>query len=157
MRIRDCHALKCLVNKTPHQAKHIFFGKVKLRWSFEEETIKKKKKACWGHHSNMQGHGICMGFTAMIVLPMNVFCFGVYSWKITSKLCFSHGYKPGLLRDLTRGLDEKLGESTRGLIDCLGFIGVFFFQTKNIVFELFFFVEKTWNDVISDKKINCFY
>jgi hypothetical protein len=48
------------------------------------------------------------------------FLWHLYSWKITSKLCFSHSYKPAMLHDLNRGLDDKLGESTRGLIDCPG-------------------------------------
>jgi hypothetical protein len=48
----------------------------------------------------------------------------------------------GICMDLNRGLDDKLGESTRELIDCPGFIGVFFFQQK-ILFLNFFFVEKT--------------
>jgi hypothetical protein len=47
----------------------------------------------------------------------------------------------GICMDLNRGLDDKLGESTRGLIDCPGFIGVFFFL-KKICFWIFFLLRK---------------
>jgi hypothetical protein len=48
----------------------------------------------------------------------------------------------GICMDLNRGLDDKLGESTRGLIDCPGFIGVFFFQKKLLFLDFFFLLRK---------------
>jgi len=48
----------------------------------------------------------------------------------------------GICMYLNRGLDDKLGESTRGLIDCPGFIGAFFFQKKYCFWTFFFLLKK---------------
>lgn len=122
-------------------------GKAYLFWKSKASMIFRRrensiKKGMFGHARAWHMHGLHCHACAAHECFLFWFLWHFYSWKITSKLCFSHSYKPGMLHDLNRGLDDKLGESTRGLIDCPGFIGVFFFQQK-IMFLNFFFVEKT--------------